>query len=302
MIKYWYFTLILFLMLSSITTAQSYSQRFKSDFIKEDSMNLAILELDFLTYEFIEGNMAYFPLCDSCDSDSLPFNIEFMSPMDYGEILFKYSHNEDTLFYASIWWMGTGEIYYPDQFLPSSVFAYQNESIILPDHAQYYEYLLIPTYYSLDQYKQKADSAWMSIDSLQIVNEFAEYTFRVGLYAYTPTVGEFDPYVAKWIIFLYYGNTFTTKISDIVQETSIIKSYPNPFTTSTTIEYELTELSRVQLTIYNAIGDEVYKAEDRMMPQGKHSFVWNAEGLPEGLYYAVLRSGDGVSVVKIVKQ
>jgi len=78
--------------------------------------------------------------------------------------------------------------------------------------------------------------------------------------------------------------------------------YPNPFTTSTTIEYELIEPTHVNLTIYNAIGETIYEAEDRLMPIGKQTFIWSAESLPEGLYYAVLRSGEGVSVVKMFKQ
>ena len=86
------------------------------------------------------------------------------------------------------------------------------------------------------------------------------------------------------------------------QSPVISSIHPNPFTTSTTIEYELTEPSHIQLTIYNSIGEEVYKAEDRMMPQGKHSFVWSADRLPQSLYYAVLRSEEWVSVVKMVKQ
>ena len=82
----------------------------------------------------------------------------------------------------------------------------------------------------------------------------------------------------------------------------LVKCFPNPFTTSTTLEYELTEPSRVQLTIYNAIGEVVYKSEDRHMSVGKHSFTWNPERHPEGMYYVVLRSEEGVSVVKMVKQ
>ncbi|MCD4724160.1 MAG: T9SS type A sorting domain-containing protein [Bacteroidales bacterium] len=78
--------------------------------------------------------------------------------------------------------------------------------------------------------------------------------------------------------------------------------HPNPFTTTITIEYELTEPSHVQLTIYNAIGEIIHEVVDRMMPQGKHSFTWTADRLPEGLYYAVMRSEEGVSVVKMVKQ
>jgi hypothetical protein len=81
-----------------------------------------------------------------------------------------------------------------------------------------------------------------------------------------------------------------------------LSTYPNPFTTATTIEYELTEPSHVQLTIYNAIGEVVQVAEDRMMPHGKHSFIWTADRLPEGLYYTVMRSEEWVEVVKVVKQ
>jgi hypothetical protein len=81
-----------------------------------------------------------------------------------------------------------------------------------------------------------------------------------------------------------------------------LKTHPNPFSISTTIEYELFEPSHVQLTIYNAIGEEIYTAEDRIMVVGKHTIIWTADRLPEGLYYAVLRSEEGVSVVKMVKQ
>ncbi|NQT78136.1 MAG: T9SS type A sorting domain-containing protein [Bacteroidetes bacterium] len=86
---------------------------------------------------------------------------------------------------------------------------------------------------------------------------------------------------------------------EVVDNLSI---YPNPFNTTSTIEYELTEPSHVQLTIYNAIGETIYVAEDGMMPQGKHTFIWSPERLPEGMYYAVLRSEEGVSVVKMIKQ
>ena len=85
-------------------------------------------------------------------------------------------------------------------------------------------------------------------------------------------------------------------------ELSGCRVYPNPFTTSTTIEYELTEPSHVQLSIYNAIGETIYVAEEGILPQGKHTFSWTPERLPEGMYYAVLRSEEGVSVVKMVKQ
>ena len=81
-----------------------------------------------------------------------------------------------------------------------------------------------------------------------------------------------------------------------------LSTYPNPFTTATTIEYKLTEPNHVHLTIYNSIGETIYMAKDRLVPVGKHTFTWSPESLPEGLYYAVLRGKEGVSVVKMIKQ
>ena len=93
--------------------------------------------------------------------------------------------------------------------------------------------------------------------------------------------------------------------SAYINEVNFVKqlsTFPNPFTTTTTIEYELTESSHIQLTIYNAIGEMIQVAEDGMMPQGKHSFIWTANRLSEGLYYAVLRGEKRVEVRKMVKQ
>jgi len=87
-----------------------------------------------------------------------------------------------------------------------------------------------------------------------------------------------------------------------VNQTENLSSHPNPFTTSTTIKYELKEISNIQFTIYNVIGEVVYATEDRLMPQGSHTVTWSPSHLPEGMYYAVLRSEEGVGVVKMVKQ
>ena len=84
--------------------------------------------------------------------------------------------------------------------------------------------------------------------------------------------------------------------------TTQLSAYPNPFTTSTTLEYEMTEPSSVQITIYNTIGEPILLADEGRLLPGKHTYVWTPERLPEGLYYAVLGSKEGVSVVKMVKQ
>ena len=81
-----------------------------------------------------------------------------------------------------------------------------------------------------------------------------------------------------------------------------IKAFPNPFTTTTTIEYELSEPSHINLTIYSLMGQVIEEAFDGVLSPGSHSYTWTPINLPQGMYYAVMRSEDGVSVVKMVKQ
>lgn len=81
-----------------------------------------------------------------------------------------------------------------------------------------------------------------------------------------------------------------------------LSAYPNPFTTSTTIEYEIYTISNIQFAVYNMLGEAVHLEEHALMPRGSHKVTWSPAHLPAGLYYGVLRSEEGVSVLKMIKQ
>ena len=91
-----------------------------------------------------------------------------------------------------------------------------------------------------------------------------------------------------------------TGIKDGYEEIRDIKVFPNPITTSTTIEYELKQLQEVTLAIYNYLGEQVEVVQENQ-PQGKQQLIWNAEGLSDGIYYYSLQAGEQVSNGKIVK-
>ena len=80
-----------------------------------------------------------------------------------------------------------------------------------------------------------------------------------------------------------------------------LQAYPNPFNTTTTIEYSLDANSKIQITIYNIVGEVVYNIE-RVETPGIHKVIWSPRHLPGGMYYAVLRSEEVVEVLKILKQ
>jgi len=98
-----------------------------------------------------------------------------------------------------------------------------------------------------------------------------------------------------------WGTPNVIGIEENINSLRHVLAYPNPFTTSTTIEFALDGKSKIQISIFNTIGEEVFNKEDHL-GQGTHQFSWSPHHLPAGLYYAVLRSEEGVSVVKMVKE
>lgn len=61
-------------------------------------------------------------------------------------------------------------------------------------------------------------------------------------------------------------------------------NYPNPFNSTTTIEYLLTQPARVEIQIFNSLGQRIEYLPPRSTPAGTHRFIFNAAGLSTGLY------------------
>ena len=78
----------------------------------------------------------------------------------------------------------------------------------------------------------------------------------------------------------------------------ILGSYPNPFNPQATIRYSRAQKGGAVLSIYNPRGQIVHEAE---LPSeaGEQSYVWQAAGLPSGIYTARLRAGDGLSWLRL---
>ena len=78
------------------------------------------------------------------------------------------------------------------------------------------------------------------------------------------------------------------------------QNYPNPFNPSTTIKYSLKEESRVQIKVYNSIGQEVTTLINETNPAGYYSIIFNAKGLPSGIYFYRIEAGSFNQVKKMM--
>lgn len=163
-------------------------------------MNLAVLVSDYQTYEFEQGALNYYPLCVSCDVDSLPFAVDFVPPGDFGGITFSYTETADTLLHGTIIWLGKGAIDRPDNFKPRDQFRELDSAAAGPVSVEYFN--IFPALEAAE-FEARADTAWAHVSRLDIVREFATREYRAAVYLYAPAVGVFDPGEARWIIFLY---------------------------------------------------------------------------------------------------
>jgi hypothetical protein len=92
------------------------------------------------------------------------------------------------------------------------------------------------------------------------------------------------------------------KITDTPTRVCLSQNYPNPFTSTTTIRYKVTEPSLVSLKVFNAMGTEVATLINEKKPVGEYSIDWNASGLRSGMYFCRLQSGTFSETQKLVLQ
>jgi hypothetical protein len=77
------------------------------------------------------------------------------------------------------------------------------------------------------------------------------------------------------------------------------QNYPNPFNAQTTISYSLPETGPVNIAIYNVVGQKVAVIENGIVTAGEHRAVWDAGGVPSGLYFARLETGNQSQSIKL---
>jgi hypothetical protein len=70
------------------------------------------------------------------------------------------------------------------------------------------------------------------------------------------------------------------------------QNYPNPFDLTTVIPFEVNKQTHVSVTVYDYLGRVVAELTDRDYSPGKYALTWNAEGLPDGIYFCRLSTPE----------
>lgn len=78
------------------------------------------------------------------------------------------------------------------------------------------------------------------------------------------------------------------------------KIYPNPFSLSSQLTYQLKKSSKISIKIINVFGKEVANIFEGFKNAGSHKLEINNNNLSSGLYFLVTRYGNENSVHKII--
>lgn len=101
-----------------------------------------------------------------------------------------------------------------------------------------------------------------------------------------------------------YESQLFTDISENGNELPLIfslyQNYPNPFNGATVIKYSIPNSSRVIIKVYDVLGSEVMTLLNEEKESGYHSVVFNASGLPSGVYFYRIKAGSFVDMKKMI--
>ncbi|MDP4237656.1 MAG: T9SS type A sorting domain-containing protein, partial [Bacteroidota bacterium] len=79
-------------------------------------------------------------------------------------------------------------------------------------------------------------------------------------------------------------------VSQITSKNISLSNFPNPFSQSTAIIFTSDKPGFAQISVHNLLGTEVARLFTGELDGGKHSFTWDARGMPAGMYICRVHS------------
>jgi hypothetical protein len=99
------------------------------------------------------------------------------------------------------------------------------------------------------------------------------------------------------------GNSSNSQATALNKTTSAnfgLRNYPNPFYQTTTIEYHLSKVGKVELTVYDLSGTKIASLIDGTQTTGRHTVNFKAEKVLPGTYYYRIESGEYSETKKLI--
>jgi hypothetical protein len=87
--------------------------------------------------------------------------------------------------------------------------------------------------------------------------------------------------------------------ADLPETFELYSNYPNPFNAATGISFRLAKSQSVSLEIYNLLGQKVDELYRGQLNAGTHTFIWNADEAPSGIYFYKFTADNQAEIKKM---
>jgi len=80
----------------------------------------------------------------------------------------------------------------------------------------------------------------------------------------------------------------------------LFQNFPNPFNSSTKINYYISQPGQVIIKIYDVLGNLIITLLDEKKASGNYNIIWDAVSEPSGIYYVQLNVDGKLSTKKMI--
>ncbi len=110
-----------------------------------------------------------------------------------------------------------------------------------------------------------------------------------------------DTIVRNQYVFVTQSSGVSGKTNNTPNEFKLYQNYPNPFNPSTTIKYEIKNISNVAIKIYNCLGKDLVTLVKEKQNSGIYEVNFKNEHFPSGLYfYSLLVDNKRIETKKMI--
>jgi predicted GH43/DUF377 family glycosyl hydrolase len=81
---------------------------------------------------------------------------------------------------------------------------------------------------------------------------------------------------------------------------ALSEGYPNPFNPSAAIEFDVPQMTRVVLRVFDTLGQQVDVLVDEVKPGGHYKVTWSPNALASGAYFCRMEAGSFSATKKLI--
>ncbi len=104
------------------------------------------------------------------------------------------------------------------------------------------------------------------------------------------------------ILKYFFPTKNPTSVDEIskVTEFRLDQNYPNPFNPTTAINYQLSEISKVELKVFDILGKEISTLVNEIQNAGIYKVIFDASNLPSGIYFYKIQTDKFSETKKMI--